>query len=349
MSMRVNAKGQMILTFLLVLGVSLAGLIMVSFDRQRNLNNKMSQLDASQAAQEVLGSAAKKVQQIYSGEAGCDPTQLDSLLNGLSSIAANATFQTAGGSTIANGLVIAEPKIASGSASRYNLCTGTGTPAVGCRQVAIPLDNLIYVVTFGYIAADPLSGSYLSCPRDATIRMSVTILGSVFRRRATLINTCTTMSSVCATVSPVTMAQALLDWTPIATFHTPTPAPIVYDATVLPKTTACASSSFNQQYHYGSFFDNATISADDVRWARRYLETGRGNTGDTSYANFSVAPSSDNGACPYGTLAASQCAGVPCIPHFDLNLDRVNNEADLAILEYYFRGFLPVLPVTFLR
>jgi hypothetical protein len=91
------------------------------------------------------------------------------------------------------------------------------------------------------------------------------------------------------------------------------------------------------------------INSDDLRWARRYIETGAGSIGETTYMVTNAAISAGtNGSCAPGS-SSGQCNTRNCVPAFDLNRDKTNNESDIAIMEFYLRGYLATLPVTMLQ
>jgi hypothetical protein len=256
-------------------------------------------------------------------ESGCDPNVLDSRLSRLKDIQ-NADVTARGVS-----LAIASPTATTAN-ERYNRCVGIGASRVGCRQFMLDLDTRAYLVTAGGVATDA-PPSTAECPRDANIRLSVTISGTVYQRRVTLVNLCTTTS--CGQFSGSLQLSA--------SFNT--------DANVSsqPLTQACAplGSMYwgNPVVNPVADPSNIYVNVEDLRFARRYLSTGGGDVGDTTYINASVTVG--NGACAAGLGAPVMCITRACIPALDLNLDRTNNEADLAILEYYLRGFIPYLPV----
>jgi hypothetical protein len=332
-----NHRGQGVLMTVLLLGMVMAFVIMFGAKRQTDVAVLVSRLDASQTAYEVLAAATKRVQSIYANEAGCDPTSLNLRLSRLVALPVAASISTLNfGASVAYAVAQNNETGAQLSAiERANLCTGLNSPAVGCRQLAINLENLVYVVTVGNVVAGDNGGVITDCPRDAVFRVSVAINGSVFSQWASLINVCTLTS--CGTG--------------VDSYDKVAPATAGIAVTVgAPTTTACATLPSRS---YGSLTSAATttINVDDLRWARRYLETGGGSVGETSYmvgasaAALLVPPT--NGACtPAQTV---QCFGRACVPAFDLNRDKTNNEADLAILELYLRGFLMSLPVSLLN
>jgi len=218
---------------------------------------------------------------------------------------------------------VAQPKMlgAGNLPAAANRCTPAN--GKGCRQFGVPLENRIYIATAGAVVMKAGQGGGLDCPRDATVRISMAAGGNVYYQRFSLINICTFDS--CASDDDFTGLPAVAVSGEGATY-------------------ADACGSLPQRWH-GSMTsvppDEANITVDDLRWARRYIETGAAHIGETNFLYHTGVPTG-NGTC---TRAASsnQCANRNCVPAFDLNRDRTNNEIDLAILEAFLRGFVPVL------
>jgi type II secretory pathway pseudopilin PulG len=325
-------KGQATLMVVLMLGVILAAVVLFGAMRQADMAVLIERLDTSQTAQEVLSAAAKRVQNIYANQAGCDPESLDTRLSCLPAISSDPTTFGAGMS-----FAVAQPANPADLSldGRTNRCSGTNNATVcpagfantGCRQFAVPLENRVYVVTVGAVVTGPPLTAGRDCPRDASIRLSVAVGGNVYFQRFTLINICTLDS--CNTTFD--------DFTGITA-----------SAATFTLTAACSGTNANvPARRYGSIVStvNNVINLNDLRWARRYVETGAGGVGETTFM-YTTSPISDmNGACAPGT-SANQCRFGRCIPAFDLNRDRTNNEADLAIMEVFMRGYLPFLPVN---
>ena len=294
----------------MITGVFLATLVYFGFQRLNYFNKEVSRLEGAQLAQTVLSSAALRLQQIYANESGCDPQALDLRLNQLPNITSVED---------AASFAVAVPKGADGIATveTQNRCT----TATGCRQLLVSVEGRAYLVTaagVGAIASTEAAGT--DCPRDATVRVAVTIDRTVYYRRVTLLNICTLLScgggaSFEGVVADVSAAAG--------------------------DTAACVTLPARK---YGSIVTHIAaavqVNVDDLRWARRYISTGAGAIGDTTY--MTTIATSGNSACAAGT---GRCVERACVPAFDLNLDRTNNEADLAIMEYYLRGFIPKLPV----
>lgn len=307
--------GQAILLSVLLLGSIMALVVVLGGKRQTDLHRIVLEMNEAQQASEALVAAARIVQRMYSAESGCDPDVLDARLSRLGALPQNATSFGLGNLSYA----IAQPK-GSTKEARENRCVGGS----GCRQIGIPLERHVLIVTVGEIVADDPDPSGKDCPRDATVQLSVGISGELYYRRVSLVNICTISSC------PTTSAYSFKGVGGTIT-------------SAWPNTTACGLLPARK---YGSIVSEAAkpsyISVEDLRWARRYLDTGGGGTGDTTYANGGVA--TQNVACVPAS-SSGQCYPIPCVPPFDLNRDKTNNEADLAILEYYLRGFIPRLPV----
>ena len=314
-----SSSGQSLLMTIMLLGVILASVIMWGAKRRADVAKVAERLDTSQTAYEVLSAASKKVQAIYANESSCDPDVLNTRLSRFSSLPSAVTTL---GYDASFSYAIAQP--AASGTQRYNFCS-----AGYCRQFAIPLENRIFVVTVGKVASDAKVGT-ADCPRDATVRLTVAIGGNVYRQRSTLINVCTLTSCAGASFSTATAtAGADAGWA---------------------ATTACTDAVVPSRY-YGAITTPGVlataIDVDDLRWGRRYLETGGAAIGETTYM-VTTAFTSGNGSCT-AAGSASQCKLRNCIPAFDLNRDGANNESDLAIFEYFLRGYLATLPVTYLQ
>lgn len=317
-----SQRGQAILMVILILGTIMAGVVIFGSKRQSDSGKLIERLDTSQAAQEVLSAAGKRVQTIYANESSCDPDVLDRRLSNMSNLPSNAV--TAFGANMS--YAVAQPSLA-GVAARAGLCSG-GVPAGrGCRQFGIPLEGRVYLVTAGLVAtgAPDAARAGGDCPRDASIRLSVTIGGNLFYQMFTLINICTYDS--CGTT--------LDDFTGVTGYSSGT------------FTDPCTGANANilARWH-GSIVSPSpstnVVTLDDIRWARRYLETGGANIGETTFMAGMAGVASGNGACSPAN-SNNQCVYRHCIPAFDLNRDRTNNEVDLAILESFLRGYLPSL------
>ncbi len=341
--MRLKAeRGQGLILAIMVLGVIMAGLVMFGYDRSHKVNELIDKLDTSQAAFEALNAAAKRVQNIYSSESGCDPTTFNTRISSLGTLPATAkdmgTHSETGVKEISS-YAIAQPSLAD-AAARVNRCTAGS----GCRQIAVPIDSTYYIVTVGAISRDdPLAARETTdCPRDASVRLSVAVNGNVYFQRFTLTNLCTLASCNCVSGSCAEADKGFSN--------------INITSSATGRTLACTGLANKVAVRaYGSFVNssNTVISSNDLRWARTYLETGGGASGDTTFLYTATPVTSysqdgfnvSNGACT-PTLSASQCRNQPCFPAFDLNRDGANNEADIAIMEHYLRGYLTSLPVN---
>lgn len=303
--------GQGGLMFVLITGVILAVIVMFGWSKQQVVASVADRVENAMIAQEVTSAAAQRVQKMYAEEAGCDPDVLDRRLSNLPELGASppaGLFYAIAATRKAPALPVSE---------RYGLCSG-GT---GCRQIPADVEGRRYIATIGKVSAlaAPVAPVGPNCPRDATVKIRTTIENAVYFRRITLINTCSfkscsggpTYASFDAVTSDVT-ANTL-------------------------NTTACASIAARR---FGALTQAAHTQVDvnDLRFARRYLSTGAGDSGDTTFLLGAV----NTAPCAAGT---GGCLNKSCIPGLDLNRDGANNEADLAILEYYLRGFIPQLPV----
>lgn len=312
-------SGQGLLFLVLIMGSIMAFIIIFGAKRQADVSTLVERLETSQAASEALSAAAKRIQHIYANESGCDPDLLEKRLNRMESLPDSPTALGLGtGYTYA----IAQPNV-SDSKEREGRCN-LGS---GCRELAIPIDGRIYVVRAGYIATPNYAGAANDCPRDATVRLSVAVKGSLYKMRATLINICTLQSCTGSDSfnAPTITASSAQGWT---------------------ATMACTGAFAGTGARYrGSMVSatNTVINVDDLRLARRYLETGGGEDGETTY--MYVGAVNGNNACTPAT-SNNQCVDRPCIPALDLNRDKRNTDVDLAILEYTLRGYMTSLPVT---
>lgn len=338
-------RGQGVLMTVLLLGVLMATVIIFGAKRQADVAALTGRLDAGQTAAEVLSAATKRVQNIYANEASCDPTSLNSRISNLSKIGTNPNALGFGTSGLA--FAVAQAGFTGAGGERFNICSPVATGA-GCRQIAVNLENYIYVVTVGNVVAmNPTNNDVPGgdCPQDVSVHLSVAIGGSVYNQWSTLINVCTFRSCNHKVTGANTDAGDPASNTPSS-----------FDGVIATvpggalTTSACVTSGAVTipSHYYGVMTDsaNAKIYADDVRWARKYLETGGASVGDVS--NLFAAAGNIPGACVAGT-SSGQCVGKDCVPAFDLNMDRTNSETDLGILELYMRGYMLSLPVTNLR
>jgi hypothetical protein len=319
----------------LCLGVIMAGVVFFASGQQSQTAKASGKVEQGQAAYEALALAAKRIQSMYANEAGCAPESLDVRLSNLPSLSSTPTNLTY--NNVVPSYIPANPS-ASVAADKANRCTSASNK--GCRQLAIPVDNFVYVVTASAVAAD---GAFASsglaagqdCPRDANVTLTVAANGNVYIQRVTLTNICTLKSC---------------SGTGAAGFDSP--ASIVHSNVTHATTLACTGAYAGiSARHYGAgFTSNAstTLTMDDLRWARKYLETGGDDVGETSFLYSTAVGWTGNGACPavVTDLSNGQCHDKPCFPFFDLNRDGRNNEEDLAILENFMRGYLTTLPVN---
>jgi len=333
-----NQRGQGLMLAIMCLGVIMAGVIIFGYDKSKSVNNLIDRLDMSQAAFEALNAAAKRVQNVYSSESGCDPRTLNSRLSAMPELPASAaSLGTGTNSTYA----VAQPS--SSGAARFNRCDSSSN--TGCRQIAIPIDNIYYIVTVGAISRDDVKSATgrasTDCPRDASVRLSVAVNGNVYFQRFTLTNLCTLASCNCIT-GDCSAAEAAFNNLSITSSASMSSSACTGLATGVPAR------------KYGSFINSTStlITTGDLRWARVYLDTGGGGSGDTTYiyapgaTNYSEDVFTVTNAACTPNLSASQCKSQPCFPALDLNRDGSNNEVDIAILEHYLRGYLTSLPVN---
>lgn len=313
----------------MALGSVIASIIFLGSNRNRDTAKVVVRVERGQSAYEALAEAAKRVQSLYVNEAACDPDSLNTRLSSLPNLpdltvspsALNIKF-----ASIDVTYAVAQPSITS-SPGRENRCTG-GT--AGCRQMAIPIDNFAYIVTIGAVSSDtsPRSAG-VDCPRDASVSLSTAVSGSVFVQRVTLTNLCSFKS--CTGRG----------------FDTPASISI----TSSNNTSACTApyAEIRSTKYGGGFTSSGTsvLSLNDLKWARRYLETGGSDMGETNflYTASGTIPGTANGACPTGN-SVSQCLDRACFPALDLNRDKKNNDYDLAILENFMRGYLTTIPVN---
>ncbi|MGZ3721176.1 MAG: hypothetical protein ACXWR1_22675, partial [Bdellovibrionota bacterium] len=186
-----SQRGQAMVLAVLCIGVVMAGIVMFGSSRSRDSAVTATKVDDSQTAYEALAEAAKRVQTIYANESGCVPETLDTRLSALPNLPAAAGSLGIGmttGTVSATSYAVAEPSLA--GADRQNRCSG-GT--VGCRQIGVPIDTYIYVVTVGAVTKDGTNprGAGVDCPRDASAFLSVAVNGNLFTQRVTLTNICT--------------------------------------------------------------------------------------------------------------------------------------------------------------
>lgn len=339
-------RGQAILMVIMILGALMAVVVIFGAKRQSDISKLVDKLDSSQAAQEAMAAAAKKVQYVYANESGCDPDILDSRLSRLAPVPAATDFGTGMSYAIAQTPMDDSARAAASKAAvaalssdeRSNHCTA----ASGCRQIGVPLENRVYIVTVGAVVTptvDGTSGTHDTCARDATVRLSLAIGGNVFFQRFTLTNICTYKSCVANS----TVGADLDTFDGITAVSTGASG-------YFTQSLACTGGSSGVPARWHGSITSSTdsqIVKDDIRWARRYLETGGGGVGETTFMYGTPSTTTSNGACAVAE-SNSQCVGVPCVPAFDLNRDKTNNEVDLAILENFLRGYLPSLSPNFL-
>ncbi|NUM88199.1 MAG: hypothetical protein HUU37_03255, partial [Bdellovibrionales bacterium] len=243
--MRRNQRGQGGLMFVLIAGSLLAVIVFFGWYKQRIMADVADRVENTLIAQEVTSAVAQRVQKIYAEESGCDPDTLDDRLSNLDELGA----LPAGVS-----YAVAASKATSGSNERIGLCTG----GKGCRQIAVDIENRRYIATAGRVSGT--SAITPNCPRDATVKIRVTIENTVYFRRVTLVNTCSYKSCSGGSFDSVTSD---------VTGNTVT-------------TTACVPLASRR---FGALVraTDTTIDLDDLRFARRYLSTGAGNSGDTTF------------------------------------------------------------------
>ena len=329
-------RGQAIIIVVLVLGVILAAIIFFGGSRVKDTADVSSHMLAQQQALEALAAAAKRVQVIYANEAACDPVSLNARLSNLPNLPATASSLglNYGGQSV--DYVIAYPG-QSGS-TRYNICSTSGT---GCRQMAIPVDRKVFVVTVGAVSSDSVAVTG-DCPRDVSVNLSTTVSAgttgassgdrrAVYTQRVTLTNLCTLKA--CG-----------------GGWGFDTPGTITLSGAK--STTACSApyAHVRATKYGGGITSSATnqMAIDDIRWARRFLETGGEGVGDASFFYGLIVTGNENGACLVSPsdYSGGQCVSKPCFPNFDLNRDGKNNDEDLGILENFMRGYITTLPVN---
>ncbi len=308
-----NASGQAMLLTVMLLGVILAGLLYWGWSRDAEFSKDVGRVDAMQTANEVLTAASKRVQHMYMNDSSCDPVVLETNLQNLPTLP--ATYSGTGTITYA----IADPSEVNSASRRFNLCSYSPGTASGCRQFAVEQDSRAYVVTVGLLAyQDPVVTT--TCAQDAVVKLKTTIRGFTFSRKVTLINLCSYKSCVGPSFSTATSDVSL-------------------------NTTKSSVCGVLPAHQYGDIVGTTNIiDENDLRWARRYLESGGADIGFTNYIATSGTISTGNGSCAPAS-SAGQCHDKNCIPGFDLDLNGTNDEADLAIMEYYLRGYLTELPV----
>lgn len=332
--------GQGILLAVLAIGTIMATFVIFGAKRQEDVAKLLHKFDMSQAAYEALASAAKRVQYMYASESGCDPASLDGRLSAMAALPDLTATPDALGVQVGGNANYTPAQVAAGTtgAARQNRCTG-GT---GCRQFAVPVDNEFFIVTVGKVLREDATatGRTADCPRDVSVRLSTAVGGNVYFQRFSLTNVCTLAECTCVTGSCTTVQAG---FNALST-------PITNSNTLL--TSAClAPYGYIRQRRYGSITNasNTVVGVNDLRWARRYLETGGGSAGETNFMQVTFDGSSPafigNGACPAAS-SVGQCKIGSCVPAFDLNRDGVNNEADLAIMEHYMRGYVNSIPVN---
>lgn len=326
-----NQRGQAILLTVGMLGTILALVVVFGNKRQSDLADLTAKIANGQGAIEALNSAARKVQRIYASESGCDPDVLDARLKRLVDLPSDPNdLDINANNTLI--YVTAQTKVGLSTAEKQNRCSSGGNN-YGCRQIAVPITNKVYVVTVGSVAAETSTAAAgVDCPRDAVIHLSTAVGDNLYHRRVSLTNICTIGS--CG-ANPVSFDDVLNNTPPTGSI----------------RTTACTGPHWAFIRYYGTITNSANeyIDVKDLRWARRYLETGGGATGDTSFAYGNATPSGTLNYTCTPAQSNGQCLLTSCVPVFDLNLDKTNNEADLAILENMLRGYLLYLPVSELR
>jgi hypothetical protein len=310
----------------LCLGVVIATVIVFGFSRSRDSSIRVSNLEKSQAAAEALAGAAKRVQSMYANEAGCDPMSLNKRLSAMSNLPSNPSSI---GLTFGGRNLVYEYY----DLSLKAICN-TGT--TGCRQMAIPVGNRLWIVTVGAIAADSdsvTSARTGDCPRDVTVTLTTAATGRrSWIQRVTLTNICTLAACDSSVGGRGFDSQGTLTLSGSMS------------------TSACTGTyaGVRSTKYGGGFTESGTtkLSLDDLRWARRYLETGGEGIGETNFLYLSSGSvGTGNGSCPPAS-SASQCKDKNCFPALDLNRDYKNNESDLGILEHFMRGYLTTLPVN---
>ncbi|HEY8280684.1 MAG TPA: hypothetical protein VIH99_13730 [Bdellovibrionota bacterium] len=318
-------NGQAMMIAILCLGTIMAGVVMFGSRRQENMSKEIGRNDTTQAAYEALASVARRVQFMYSNESACDPETLDNRLSEIQDLPTNVTGLFSGME-----YAVAQPNVASTTA-RKNLCSSGSNK--GCRQIAVPLDGKVYVVTVGAVSRDDKPGGRVAdCPRDASVRLSTTVNKNVYVQNITLTNLCTLKSCTGTGFDSNSLSTG---WTLTGTMQT---------------ASCTGSNSTVVARNYGGGFTSSSsttsMKMDDLRWARRYLETGGGDSGEVTYAlGGDVSGNATVRACTVAN-SVSQCKFRDCYPALDLNRDGMNNDTDLAILENFMRGYLSALPVN---
>ena len=332
--------GQGILLAVLAIGTIMATFVIFGAKRQEDVAKLLHKFDMSQAAFEALASAAKRVQYMYAAESGCDPGALDRRLSAMAALPDLVASPNALGVQVGSNANYTPAQVATGitGAARQNRCTG-GT---GCRQFAVPVDNEFFIVTVGQVLREDATatGRTTDCPRDIAVRLSTAVGGNVYFQRFSLTNLCSLAECTCVTGACTTVQAGF------TALNTP-----ITNSNVTQTTACTAPYGYMRARRYGSITNssNLVVGVNDLRWARRYLETGGGSAGETNFMQVTFDGGSPtllgNGACPAAN-SATQCKIGSCVPAFDLNRDGINNEADLAILEHYLRGYINSIPVN---
>jgi len=313
--------GQAVIIVISAIGVIMAALVFFGFEKSGQFQKQVSRLENNLMVADIFGDAIKKIQGLYSNEAGCDPSRLNTII-------ANWPVLP---SAYATGIawILANPA-ESTVARRQGLCSG----GIGCRQLGVTMGGRGYIVNVGQIDfgadASTTGGSIDTagaCSRDTSLNLRMTIMGTSFSQHFTLINTCSTKS---CTGPSFDSADANV-------------------ATATKSTVACtaANGTAIPSRKYGDYILDSVgnfVTADELRWARRFLSTGGTNQGITEFLYTTSEPTSGNATCDV-SLSSGQCIGGKCVPALDLNMDGTNNETDIGILELFLRGFINKLPV----
>lgn len=308
--MQIKNSGQASIGITLIVGIVLALILYYGYSRNAVMQGMVTAQDAKLIANDTLAAAARKMQQLYAIDSGCDPDVFEARVNSLPA--------APGGGYNGFSYVVADIRSGLTADQRVNRCA----TATGCRQIPVDQNNRALIVTVGLISSLDRPGGMPAgerCSRDTTIKLKVAIRGQAFSRRYTLINTCSFTSCAGGSFAGATGNQA----TGI-------------------NTTACGVLTARP---YGDIVGTAgapdgVVDEHELRWARKYLESGGFDAGGTTYIGATVA--AGNGSCSAGT---GGCVARSCVTYFDLNRDGTNNESDLAILEYYLRGYIPELPI----
>lgn len=309
-----NQRGQSTLGLVMVIGSILALIISYAWQRNATLQAYVNASDAALVANDILTTAGKKLQQLYQNEAGCDPDVLEVRVN---------TLPPPGATYNSYEYVVADPGVGASPPLTNDQRRQRCSSATGCRQIPVDQGGKAYLVTVGRFAKFPNPlGVTRVCTRDVTVRLKTAIRGHAFSRAVTLVNVCSYTSC-----------------------NGPSFTGISGDVSATPQsTTACGQLAARK---YGDMIgqpssaasEDNVVNEHELRWARRYLETGGFDAGQTTYLAGTIT--AGNGSCAAG---AGGCIGRACVPFFDLNRDGTNNDQDMAILEYYLRGFIPRMP-----